>query len=221
MKLLDDLYCYPWENPMINNCNSYFIDGEVRTMIDIGMGQHLTSLFLKMKDDGIKTEDIDLIISTHSHFDHFEGNESFFQTNTKFALHKDEEKFIEEMGENGYSMLGTKKPEYQVDFYLKEGSLNLGSKSFQVYHTPGHSPGSISLYWPEQKVLFTGDVIFYQGVGRTDFPGGNSNLIKKSIERLSEIEVEYLLSGHGDIVSGAEKVKNNFIHVKEAYFGYL
>jgi glyoxylase-like metal-dependent hydrolase (beta-lactamase superfamily II) len=221
MKLLDDLYCYPWENLMVNNCNSYFIDGKVRTLIDAGLQDHLKSLLSRMEEDGINGENIDLIISTHSHSDHFEGNQSFIHKKTKMALHKEEEKFIEGVGKEIYSMFGMKKPKYRVDFYLKEGELNLGEKSFQIYHTPGHSPGSISLYWLERKVLITGDVIFYQGVGRTDFPGGNGNLLKKSIERLSELEVEYLLPGHGDIVSGKEVIKQNFIDVKRAYFSYL
>jgi glyoxylase-like metal-dependent hydrolase (beta-lactamase superfamily II) len=66
-----------------------------------------------------------------------------------------------------------------------------------IFHTPGHSPGSATLYWPAQKALFTGDLIFKEGFGRTDLPGGDSATLKESIKRMAELDVELLLSGHG------------------------
>ncbi len=222
MKLLEDLYCYPWENVMENNCNTYFIDGRVRTLIDVGHQHHLESLFERMQQDGVNGEDIDLIISTHSHSDHFEGNRNFIHQKTKMAIHREEEKFLEgPEGQQILAMFGMKKPEYRIDFYLKEGELNLGKKALQIYLTPGHSPGSICLYWPEMKVLVTGDLIFDQGVGRTDFPGGDGRLLKKSIERMSKLETEYLLPGHGNIICGKEEVQKNFMFVAGTYFNYL
>ncbi len=102
---------------------------------------------------------------------------------------------MQEIGGQFYQAFGLEMPELKVDFYLQEGELKLGSKTFQVIHTPGHSPGSISLYWQEKKALFTGDVIFPMGVGRTDFPGGDGNLLRESIERLAGLDAEFLLSG--------------------------
>jgi len=58
-------------------------------------------------------------------------------------------------------------------------------------------------------------------VGRTDFPGGDSNLLKQSIERLSKLDVEYLLPGHGDIVKGRDKIKRNFEYVAGVYYDLL
>jgi glyoxylase-like metal-dependent hydrolase (beta-lactamase superfamily II) len=93
--------------------------------------------------------------------------------------------------------------------------------TFQVIQTPGHSPGSVCIYWPDKKVLFTGDVAFNQGIGRTDLPGGDGQELKESIKRISLLDVEYLLSGHGDILSGREKVKANFGDIEEMWFPYL
>ena len=87
--------------------------------------------------------------------------------------------------------------------------------------TPGHSPGSICLYWPDRKVLFTGDVVFNQSIGRTDLPGGSSGDLKKSIIRLSKLDVEYLLTGHGEMVTGREKVQENFHMIQDYWFNYL
>ena len=95
------------------------------------------------------------------------------------------------------------------------------SLELSVIHTPGHSPGSASLYWPLQKALFTGDLIFREGVGRTDLPGGDGSLLKESIKRLAELDVEWLLPGHGNFISGAKAVRKNFDQVEQFYFAYV
>jgi glyoxylase-like metal-dependent hydrolase (beta-lactamase superfamily II) len=92
---------------------------------------------------------------------------------------------------------------------------------FQVIHAPGHSPGSICIYWPQEKTLITGDVLFYQGIGRTDLPGGNGQTLKESIKSLSRLDVEHLLPGHGEVVSGRELVKRNFSEVERVWFQYI
>jgi glyoxylase-like metal-dependent hydrolase (beta-lactamase superfamily II) len=87
--------------------------------------------------------------------------------------------------------------------------------------TPGHSPGSICLYWPAKKALFTGDVVFNQGIGRTDLPGGSGEQLKNSIQRISRLDVEYILTGHGNIVAGKEAVQENFKKIEAVWFNYL
>jgi glyoxylase-like metal-dependent hydrolase (beta-lactamase superfamily II) len=112
-------------------------------------------------------------------------------------------------------------PKFRIDFYLQEGELHAGKKTFEIYHTPGHSPGSISIYWPEKKALFTGDVVFYGGVGRTDFQEGNSKLLMKSIERLSQLDIDLLLPGHGEVVTGRDRVLDNFEQIRQSFYAYL
>jgi glyoxylase-like metal-dependent hydrolase (beta-lactamase superfamily II) len=107
------------------------------------------------------------------------------------------------------------------DFFLKEGDLTLDGLELSIFHTPGHSPGSATLYWPAQKVLFTGDLIFKEGFGRTDLPGGDSATLKESIKRMADLDVELLLSGHGDIIAGAEAVRKNFQDIEQFYFAYI
>src|SRR4030067_505130 len=106
-------------------------------------------------------------------------------------------------------------------FHQMEGELHLGKELFQIYQTPGHSPGSLSIHWPERKVLFTGDLVFYGGIGRTDFQGGNSKLIKESIERMSSLDTELLLPGHGEVVTGKEMVLQNFEFIRQNFYAYL
>jgi len=108
-----------------------------------------------------------------------------------------------------------------VNLPLKEGEVKLGGETFEISIVPGHSPGSIGLYWPAKKALFPGDVIFQMNVGRSDFPGGDSKLLKQSIQALARLDVEYLLPGHMGMVTGKANVKKNFEKVIEGIFPYL
>jgi glyoxylase-like metal-dependent hydrolase (beta-lactamase superfamily II) len=120
-----------------------------------------------------------------------------------------------------FRMMGLRPPPYRVDFHLVEGELEVGDHRFQVIYTPGHAPGSICLYWPEAKALFTGDVIFSQSLGRTDLPGGRGALLKASIDRLTELDVELLLPGHGPVLRGKAAVKENFYLVRSTFFRFI
>jgi len=221
VKLEKDLYAYLWQNPYENNCNTYVILGEINILIDPGHLRHLKSLFLQMEEDGISPEKIDLILMTHSHPDHLEGLEAFLDKQVKIAMNREDERYLVENERIFLEMMGGPLPKFRIDFYLKEGELHLGEKIFQIYETPGHSPGSISIYWPERKVLFTGDLIFYGGIGRTDFVEGNSKLLMKSIERLTRLDIEILLSGHGEMVRGRERVLQNFEFIRQNFYPYL
>jgi glyoxylase-like metal-dependent hydrolase (beta-lactamase superfamily II) len=221
VELTKDLFIYPWTDFSVNNCNTFMIGGENTILIDTGLDACLKGVLDNIKRDGFDTDKIELIITTHSHPDHFDGIRSFMQNDIRLALHPEEDKFLKETGMGFYNMFGLQLPEYRVDLSLQEGEFKLKNTVFEIYHTPGHSPGSISIYWPEKKALIVGDVIFQAGVGRTDFPGGDGNLLKQSIEKLSKLDVEYLLPGHGDIVQGKDNIKRNFDYVAEVYFNLI
>jgi hydroxyacylglutathione hydrolase len=221
MKLEKDLYVYLWENAYENNCNSYVIGGGVTVLIDPGHSKFVRQLFSQMEEDGLSPDAIDLIVSTHSHPDHLEGLATFLDKPTKMAMSEDEERYLLETGRLLFEMMGQSLPPFRIDFYLKEGKLHLGDKGFEIIQTPGHSPGSLSIYWPERKALFTGDVVFYGGVGRTDFPEGNSRELMASIERLSQLETEILLPGHGEIILGRKAVIENFESIRQSLYPYL
>jgi glyoxylase-like metal-dependent hydrolase (beta-lactamase superfamily II) len=221
MKLEKDLYAYLWKNPYENNCNTYVIHGEVTVLIDPGHSRYLSKLFLQTEEDGISAEEVDLVIITHSHPDHFEGIEAFMNKPVKIAMNREEEHYLLESGKLLFEMMRQPLPKIRIDFYLKEGELHLGKNIFHIYLTPGHSPGSLSIYWPERKALFTGDLIFHGGVGRTDFPEGNSKLLMESIERMADLDTEILLPGHGEIVMGKEMVLQNYEFIRQNFYAYL
>ena len=221
MKFTDDIYVYEWTNYFDNNCNSFYIGGSVQALVDPGLKSYLPNLLESMEEDGIARSDIRYIINTHSHPDHFEGSELFNDTGVKIALHEDEIAFMNGAGSHLYNLFGLKPPDVKIDLILQAGEIVLGDETFQILHIPGHSPGSIGLYWPSQKVLFPGDVIFSQNVGRTDFPGGSGALLKKSIKSLAELDIEALLPGHMEMIDGSDRVKQNFQIVMQNVFPYI
>jgi glyoxylase-like metal-dependent hydrolase (beta-lactamase superfamily II) len=221
MKLAESLYTYEWTNDFENNCNSFFIGDSIGALVDPGLSKHLPDLLKRMAKDGIKREDIKYVINTHSHPDHYEASALFDGSQVRIALSEIEMEFMQGPGASLYKLFGLMAPVVDVNLPLKEGELKLGGEIFEISIVPGHSPGSIGLYWPAKKALFPGDVIFQMNVGRSDFPGGDSKLLKQSIRNLSKLDVEYLLPGHMGMVMGASNVKKNFEKVIEGVFPYL
>jgi hydroxyacylglutathione hydrolase len=217
MKISDNLQAFIWRHSQANNCNTYLIQGSKTILIDPGhlhLFDHVRRGFL---DLSLTPEQIDLIIITHGHPDHLEAA-SLFKKPTAMTMSQKEFAFIKEWA-GRYGRDGNYG--FEPDFFLQEGEVTIGDQDFQVMITPGHSPGSLCLYWPEHKALFTGDLIFNQGIGRTDLPGGNGGLLKESIKRMSGLEVDYLLSGHGEVIKGRKAVEANFKMVEGTWFKYL
>ena len=221
MKIVNNIHAFIWQSMTANNCNSYFIDGPKRILIDPGHRAMFDHVEKGLKELSVTIEDIDLIICTHGHPDHLEAVQLFKGAHTQFTLHEIEWQWIDTVGRPMGAAMGIDIDAIKPDFFLQEGELSLDDLELQVIHTPGHSPGSVCLYWSDQKVLFTGDVVFKEGLGRTDLPGGDGAKLKASIKRLAELDVEWLLSGHGDPVSGAKEVKANFEQIEQFWFNYI
>jgi len=213
MKIVDGLYGFLWQSASENNCNSYFIDGSKRILIDPGHRHLFQHVRRGLERIGVTPEQIDVVLVTHGHPDHLETAGSFGPS-TRWAMSRIDYEFV-------MKYLGPQTEIPQPAFFLQEGGLVIGDRDFQAIHTPGHSPGSVCLYWRQQKVLFTGDVVFSQSIGRTDLPGGSGRQLKESISRLAELDVEILCPGHGDVVVGRENVRKNFKMIKDFWFIYL
>jgi len=183
------------------------------------------SLTQSIEKDGFKIEDVGLVINTHSHPDHLEASEPIVEkSDALVTLSREENEFYQTVGKAFFQAFGARPPQVEPAFYLEEGDLNLGSNNrlaIKVLLTPGHSPGSICLYLEEEKILISGDVVFFGSIGRTDFPGGSLSLLQKSIDKLTQLDVEYLVPGHstefGNIIAGKDKVTRNF-HMVRMFF---
>jgi glyoxylase-like metal-dependent hydrolase (beta-lactamase superfamily II) len=218
MKIAEQLHGFIWRDPRVNNGNAYFIEGPPRILIDPGHRHLFGQVEAELARLALKPEQMDVVLATHAHPDHLEGLFQFKEP-TVTALGREEYDFVKGMARQaGWDLGGT---EWEPELLLQEGDLKLGALRFRVLVTPGHSPGSICLYWEDRKALFTGDVIFQQGLGRTDLPGGDGDLLKGSIRRLAALEAEILLPGHGEVIIGKEAVQDNFRMVEDYWFNLM
>ena len=221
MQIADRIHAFFWESMTTNNCNTFLIDGPTRILVDPGHRRLFDHVERGLKSLGLGLDDIGLVICTHGHPDHLEAASLFKDRPALVAIHEIEWRMLASMEKHIQAAMGIDLAELQPDLFLKEGELAVDGVDLQILHTPGHSPGSASIYWPEAKAIFSGDVIFKGGLGRTDLPGGNGKALKESILRLSGLDAELLLSGHGPEVSGADAVRENFGQVERHWFGYV
>ena len=155
------------------------------------------------------------IIATHNHFDHVLGVDTIrAKLKIPFLIHRDDLSMLESMQSRVREIMGfIVPPPPKVDQFLNDGqSIAFGRDEVKVIHTPGHSPGSLSLVG--QGFVLTGDALFNQSIGRTDLPGGDLDTLVRSItERLFILDDDTIVyPGHGPETSiGDEKLANPFV----------
>ena len=159
--------------------------------------------------------EIDLIVLTHFHFDHIEAVEPLQSaTGAELAIHAAEADHLADPP-SLFRLFNPSTPALKAYRLPHDDELlNVGDLEIQILHTPGHSPGGISLYIAEEKVVFTGDALFREGVGRTDFPGSDPTALVTSIRtKLYSLPDETVVHpGHGpETPIGWEKRHNPFV----------
>ena len=160
---------------------------------------------------------IKYIVNTHGHLDHISGNtEMKKKTGAEIIIHKDDAEMLVSTPAMVFKMFGAEQSP-PADITVNDGDLiTVGGISLQVIHTPGHSPGGMSLY--TKGYVFTGDTLFVEAVGRTDLPGGSWPVMHRSItERLCTLPDDTkVLPGHNygrmpTSTIGHEKTHNPYI----------
>lgn len=193
--------------------NTYLIYREDRDdALLIDPGDDVIKILKAIETSGKAISDIAI---THGHFDHTLG--AYYikqQTGAKVTIHQADVSMLADpkkalaAKETGLDRF---VPMTADAFFDTDRCIYIAcGLPFRVIETPGHSPGSICLYMPEQNILFSGDTLFQYGFGRTDFDGGSVSQLKDSLQKLFTLPAETkILPGHGD--PGMMQVYRNMI----------
>ena len=183
---------------VIIDCGAFYPE-ERKAIVDYIKEHHLTPKHL---------------LVTHGHLDHNFGNDTIY---AEFGLKpevaaEDENlmKHLKQQAESFYQLtLDNEFP--PIDHFFEDDEIiKFGNHEFEIIHTPGHSRGSVTFFCKDEKVAFTGDTLFHNSIGRTDFSGGSMFQIINSLRFLAQLPDDtQVLPGHGDYTSIGEELAHN------------
>jgi glyoxylase-like metal-dependent hydrolase (beta-lactamase superfamily II) len=197
--------------------NTYLLYDNERTAFIIDPGNYTSSENTLLKNF-IEEKQLKLtrLLLTHAHIDHILGNKFIFENYGLLPeAHEEEVFFIDRLTQTG-AMYGVpcEPSPFPEKFVVPGDKISLGTYEFETIFTPGHSPGSISYYNKENKILISGDVLFQNSIGRTDLPKGDHQTLINSIkEKLFCLPDDVkVFSGHGlSTTIGHERENNPFL----------
>ena len=182
--------------------HSYIIRGNRANMlIDSGLDSNFPHLQECMSSVGLKVRDIDIVVNTHEHFDHIGANR-YFQESSIIAAHRFaankmafNDRFV-----TMYKSGDMNQPALHVHLWLESRSrLDLGDFTLDIIHTPGHTSGSICIYEPEKKFMFTGDTLFSGGELSFIAESGSLGDYINSLSSLETRKINTIYPGHGEV----------------------
>jgi hydroxyacylglutathione hydrolase len=196
--------------PLQTNC--YILSNDEQDCVIFDPGEEAAKLIQYIQTKKLKPL---AVLLTHAHFDHIGALDeirSFFHIPA--YIHEKEAKWLLDPALNGSQLFSGGEPirlKPAEKILTKENELEIGSFSFKLFETPGHSPGSLSYYLEEKGMVFSGDVLFKDSIGRTDLLGGNHDQLMKSIhEKLLVLpEDTIVLSGHGPVTTIIDEMETN------------
>lgn len=192
--------------------NAYIIENEKKECIIIDPGSEGKRLVKNLEKNGLQPL---AILLTHAHFDHIGAVDDVrTKWNCPAYIHINEQDWLTNASLNGSKFFGLKDEIIvkEADKLLQEeGQLTIGSFQFEVYETPGHSPGSVSYYLKEEATVFCGDALFAGSIGRTDLYGGSHKQLIQSIhDKLLVLPEETVVApGHGMLSTIINEMNGN------------
>jgi len=197
--------------PLQVNC-FILADEKTKDAVVIDPGDDAGDILKVIKDKGLKVK---YIVNTHSHFDHVGANNAVKEaTGAAVLMHEADAPLLADAVDQAIVFGIRVNPPPRPDRFVGHGEvITAGEISLKVLHTPGHSPGGISLL--EQGMVFTGDALFAGSIGRTDFPGGDLMTLIRSIKTnlMTLPDDTKVFSGHGPASTiGEERAENPFLN---------
>ncbi len=194
------------------NC-SIFGDEQSGEAMVIDPGDDVGNILEIVTRHGLRVK---AIVITHAHIDHIGGARKLKAATGAPVYMNQNDAALNEMMAVQASWLGMPEPERtEIDTPLREGdTLRAGGAEFHILETPGHTPGSISVWIPSENKVVAGDTLFRDSIGRTDLPGGDGHRILRSIKEklLALPEDAIVVPGHGELTTlGREKRFNYFL----------
>ncbi|MBP5529601.1 MAG: MBL fold metallo-hydrolase [Lachnospiraceae bacterium] len=197
---------------MLEN-NTYFLhkEGEYDCII-IDPARDGEMIVTKLREKGLT---IKAIFLTHAHFDHILGVEGIRKlTNAPIYGGKDDvEGFLDPSINQSVKI--NRQISIRLDHELEDGDeITVGNMTCKVIATPGHTPGGVCFYFKEDNILFSGDTLFFETYGRTDFENGSAGDMQRSVQRLLELPEETkVYPGHNDFTTIEHERKYNPLSV--------
>lgn len=192
------------------SCNAFLLVGRKLALVDTGLSSNAGFLEKSLGQLDFSPGDVELVLHTHGHADHFCADSLFkkaqirmaefdaFRISMKDAMFSCSESF----GETFFPKINSN---FQANEFIQNPPFTL-----QVIATPGHTEGSVCFFEKSKKLLFSGDTLFNNGVGRFDLISGSRQKLNASLDALARLDFEILLPGHGAILKTGQKqnIKN-------------
>ena len=195
---------------MVGTCCYIVYHEKTREAVIIDPADNADYLVSKCREFGVEPE---AVLLTHAHFDHMMAADDIRKTyGCKLYVHMDDEKMLNDPSLNLSGTMGTEQVSISADHLLRDGDvLHFLNREWKVMATPGHTAGSVCYYIPEEEVVFSGDTLFAESLGRTDLPTGSMSAIVHSIaEKLLVLPDEIMVyPGHGDATTIAHEKQYN------------
>ncbi|MBO4350009.1 MAG: MBL fold metallo-hydrolase [Proteobacteria bacterium] len=197
--------------------NTYFLISQKTKMAAvIDPGGEVPTLLEALKAEGAS---VTHILFTHAHIDHVYGAEELKKAlpEAKITYHSKDQIVADTLSDMArmFGVPSCTMPAREIDL-AEDPEFSIGDIQLRSFLTPGHTPGGVCYYIPEEKLLFSGDTLFKNSVGRTDFEGGSGEDLMKSLQLLQEVIPDdvQVLPGHGKYTTmGTEKKTNFYFHV--------
>jgi glyoxylase-like metal-dependent hydrolase (beta-lactamase superfamily II) len=199
-------------NVGIIGTNCYIIYNDKKEAIVIDAGDDAHKIYNKVEELGVK---VVALMLTHGHFDHISAVDEVAQHyGVTVYAGKGETRLLTDAKMNGSAYYRRDKTVSEFEKLEDNGDIELGGIKFKVMFTPGHTEGSVCYYVEDAKVLFSGDTLFKESVGRTDMATGDDRKIIQSLDKLMELDDDVdVYPGHSEESTiGYERRFNPYIN---------